>query len=401
MTVCDGLTTIGSCAPFANQQDVIRFLQEFCKDCYGEVPIYTDEADFCNDAFGGAADDNCDFLMVKRGPAPIEEYFISNDCTNWYKITFTNNVGFVPSGASPHEFIEVAWGSYADMPDPLYAPLLFIVEGDCKIWIAVNDLVTCDLGTIPATGGTGTGWVEITVFAIESRLKIAGLEVDVTGNTTATIYPGSCRDATNTVDIDNPASINLDASGTGANGLDANDVALAIDTWYYVYLIYGASGVAGFISTSATPTLPVGYTYKRRVGWARTYNPANFYQTIMRDNIVMFSNYKRIATGANIANGSWTALNINTVVPLTTRWVLMSGQVGFTGGAIITISYSRDGVTTHITYFLEAGEVGGCALGLIGVDPGIGNIYVQSATAIAELLYLDVHGYKDDRWDVS
>ena len=71
-TVCDGITPIGNCAPFASQKDVVAFLEEFCKDCYGEVPQYTDEVDFCTDAFGGSYDSNCDFLLVKRGTAPDE-----------------------------------------------------------------------------------------------------------------------------------------------------------------------------------------------------------------------------------------------------------------------------------------------------------------------------------------
>ena len=397
-SVCDGAMAIGSCAPFASQHDVVSFLQEFCKDCYGEVPAYTDEVDFCSTAFGGAGDANCDFLMVKRGTAPDEEYFISDDCINWYQITFENNVGYVPLATAQEDFIEIAWGAYADMPDPNYAPILFIVEGDCLIWIAVNDRSNCDLGTIPATPATGTDWTAITAIAIEDRLKIFGLEVDVDSTTTAVIYPGACRDDTNTLDVDNSANINIDTAGTGANGLDANDVALAANTWYRVYLIQGAAGVAGFISTSATPVLPVGYTYKRRVGWALTTAGSIFYLTEMRDNKVMYDGYRTVLNNGNIANGAYTAVSIALAVPPTTRWIEMASYMNYNATAV-GVLFSRDGVTNAFGYLIYEDDLGGHHNGFLAVASGAATIYVQSTTAVAENLFLSIPGYVDDRWD--
>lgn len=77
-------------------------------------------------------------------------------------------------------------------------------------------------------------------------------------------------------------SLAPDITASGANGLDAGSVAANTD--YYIWLIAKDAGVvaggdanqlasntAGLISTSATsPTLPAGYTHKRRISWCRT-----------------------------------------------------------------------------------------------------------------------------------
>lgn len=60
-------------------------------------------------------------------------------------------------------------------------------------------------------------------------------------------------------------SVTISMVASGANGLDSGSVAQA--TWYYLYVIYNGSTIAGLASTSSTsPTLPAGYTYFARVG---------------------------------------------------------------------------------------------------------------------------------------
>lgn len=62
----------------------------------------------------------------------------------------------------------------------------------------------------------------------------------------------------------------------GANGLDAG--VEAVSTWYRVFVITNNDGtlVAGLLSTSAAPSLPVGYTKYARVGWVRNDAAGNF-----------------------------------------------------------------------------------------------------------------------------
>ena len=83
------------------------------------------------------------------------------------------------------------------------------------------------------------------------------------------LHPGQCTDSTNSVYMDLTASVTLDITTTGIDALDTG--AEASNTWYAVYVVSGASGMGGLLSTNETsPTMPAGYTYKRRVGW--TYN---------------------------------------------------------------------------------------------------------------------------------
>ncbi len=59
----------------------------------------------------------------------------------------------------------------------------------------------------------------------------------------------------NTYKARQSSTITIDSGVTGANGLDTG--SLAASTWYYFYLIYNGSTVAGLLSASATsPTMP-------------------------------------------------------------------------------------------------------------------------------------------------
>lgn len=119
------------------------------------------------------------------------------------------------------------------------------------------------------------------------------------------------RTGTKTIDINFQNFIVLDSSGAnalgvvntsvktltlttnGANGLDTGSLASA--SGYYVFVIYNPTSgtIAVLASLSATaPTMPAGYTYKRRVGYFRTEVsaadiPAGYNQG---GNIVRFGN---------------------------------------------------------------------------------------------------------------
>jgi hypothetical protein len=63
-------------------------------------------------------------------------------------------------------------------------------------------------------------------------------------------------------------SLSIGLASSGANGIDTG--AIVNLTAYFYFAIYNPSTntVAGLVSLSATaPTMPSGYTYKRRVGW--------------------------------------------------------------------------------------------------------------------------------------
>ncbi|NWA10690.1 phage tail protein [Pseudomonas gingeri] len=71
-------------------------------------------------------------------------------------------------------------------------------------------------------------------------------------------------------------NLSINASASGVNGLDTG--ILAASTWYYVWVIWNGSSVAGLLSlSSTTPTMPNGYTHKGLVSVIRTDASANKY----------------------------------------------------------------------------------------------------------------------------
>jgi hypothetical protein len=128
----------------------------------------------------------------------------------------------------------------------------------------------------------------------QPALYINGLQLSndaTTPNTKLDVAAGVCRDSTNTVDINvgnylganpnlsaNTATV-INTAVVGANGIDTG--TLAASTIYYVFAIADVTNnplrpPACIISTSATPLLPTGYGYYRRIGWAATDGSTHF-----------------------------------------------------------------------------------------------------------------------------
>lgn len=94
-----------------------------------------------------------------------------------------------------------------------------------------------------------------------------GFLISKNSNSQLIIGEGSCRSDDNEANIFVTSNLTLDLSVSGAGGLDTG--AEAIETWYHVWLIYNPTTetVSSLFSVSSTsPTLPSGYTKKRRIG---------------------------------------------------------------------------------------------------------------------------------------
>jgi hypothetical protein len=109
------------------------------------------------------------------------------------------------------------------------------------------------------------------------RGHIDGLTLSYNSASTVNIATGQCVESGGTYALTLSASTKVIQSsgswtaGTGNNGLDTG--AIANSTWYHVFVICKADGTSPDIlfSTSATaPTMPTGYTLKRRIGALRT-----------------------------------------------------------------------------------------------------------------------------------
>lgn len=176
------------------------------------------------------------------------------------------------------------------------------------------------------------------------RGYIVGLEISVTSDAALAIAEGECLDDTHTKILRRGVyAVNTGVSGIG--GLDTGSVAA--DTWYYVWLCAGTTGVGAVISTSSSaPTLPSGYDdYKRRIGAVRTDGSSDLrrQRTIPGGGCVREVRYTAIAYAApylildevNLGNGSGAAnaVDCSPLVPASSTWVVAMIQVVTPSGA--------------------------------------------------------------------
>lgn len=126
-------------------------------------------------------------------------------------------------------------------------------------------------GGVAVTNGTGS----IRVSAIE-RGYLGGYTMSTAGSSaTMTIAAGQATDSTNAAVITLGSSIAKTTSswsvGTGNGCLDTGSVSTS--TWYHFWAIYRSDtlvvDVLCSLSASA-PSLPAGYTHKRRIGAGKT-----------------------------------------------------------------------------------------------------------------------------------
>lgn len=131
----------------------------------------------------------------------------------------------------------------------------------------------------------GTNWRGLFLFSTQSLAgHINGLVISnntTDANNDIDISIGTCADSTKAylLHLTSGLTKQLDAAwaaGTNAGGLDTGSKAAS--TWYYVWLIRKDSNAAidALFSLSATsPTMPSGYTGKRRLGSIRTDGSSN------------------------------------------------------------------------------------------------------------------------------
>jgi hypothetical protein len=92
-------------------------------------------------------------------------------------------------------------------------------------------------------------------------------------------------------------SLSLNIATAGANGLDTGSLST---TGFYFFIIYNPTTdtVAGLYSLSATaPTMPSGYTYKRRVGWIFYSSGITGY--IQRNRHFSYTSQRTVASGTS------------------------------------------------------------------------------------------------------
>ena len=127
-----------------------------------------------------------------------------------------------------------------------------------------------------------------------------------------------------------PVDLTIDTAVEGGNGLDVTPVA--INTWYFIWIISNGTTTAGLFSGSSTaPTMPSGYTFKALVGAKRTNGSSQFVATYQVGDTVMFDAPLQVVTGGGSAGAK--SLDLSAAVPDDiTKCVL--GKTGANTGAL-------------------------------------------------------------------
>lgn len=232
-------------------------------------------------------------------------------------------------------------------------------------------------------------------------LSVNGLEIAITGNSTATVQDGRARNSSNENDIILESAATLDASNNGLNGLDTGSLANA--TLYALYVVGDSSGNndAGVIlsASASSPLLPFGYDMYRLIGYIRTDGSAHFlsgywYGTA---NERMFMYDAPIATAVTAGNAtSYTAVSLDTFVPDVDGlavWIAYAFTPGAAGRALNLTPGNATGNAVTITGQVTSVVVSGNAMVIERVTSGVPEIDYKVANS-GDAVALNVAGYQ-------
>lgn len=206
------------------------------------------------------------------------------------------------------------------------------------------------------------------------------------------ISTGYCRSSDNTTDITVSSTLTADIAVAGANGLDTGAAA---NSFYYVWVIkaLATNTVASLLSLSSTsPTMPSGYTKKRRVGFV--VRVAGSFLVIAQTGTGTHkkTTYNEVYTVTRTLNGggaaAWADIDNSALVPPTATevegWAYLAGSAaadrmelrakGDTVSRIYMIGWETSGVfvmppgTTQCwQYQITTGAVGVGSLYILAV----------------------------------
>lgn len=165
----------------------------------------------------------------------------------------------------------------------------------------------------------GLSWPES--LAVKSAVN--GLEIDYATASTITIKVGFAGNDSTYDYLISSGVLTVDLTASGAGGLNSGSLE-ASGVWYHVWVIYNPSTAtaAGLFSLSAVdPTLPDGYTLKRRVGTVRNHaggDLLNFHaEGIGRDLSIHWLEDPLttlvVLSGGNAA--AWTEIDCSSLMP--------------------------------------------------------------------------------------
>lgn len=107
-------------------------------------------------------------------------------------------------------------------------------------------------------------------------------------------------------------NVTADITASGVNGLDTGSEANS--TWYYIWVINNGTTTASLLSTSSSsPTMPSGYTFKALVGAVYNDSGGNFSSFQQKDNLVAITSVVILSSGGS---PSLLPIDLSAVIPI-------------------------------------------------------------------------------------
>lgn len=233
-------------------------------------------------------------------------------------------------------------------------------------------------------------------------LAVDGLQITITGNTTAAIQPGQARNSTNENDIVISDITLVDAANVGVNGVDNG--ALLANTLYEFYVIGDSTGnsPSGFIVSAGTasPILPVGYDMYRLIAYFRTDGSSHFspgfFHGKSNERIFIYETPIATAVTAGAATTYTSVSLVNSIPRLVGDYVPVFVSYAFTPGAAsrtldLSASITSGGSSLKVTGQVTAVVVSGT--GMVLSQSGTPAIFYKVSNA-GDAVALSVSGYQ-------
>ncbi len=185
---------------------------------------------------------------------------------------------------------------------------------------ASNPILNTQLGDVFDLANANEAAVATNAAAIAAVAPISQgqkYKVDVSSSGVATVsvtadnlgvYDGSTWVTLSGVNVGSGIAV------SGAYGLDTGSEA--VSTWYSIWVIYDGSTTASLLSVSdgvtTQPTMPSGYTFKRRVGWVYNDSGGDFIE-FFYDNTTGFVSWSGVNNtyAAYAPTSSFQALSLD------------------------------------------------------------------------------------------
>ena len=245
------------------------------------------------------------------------------------------------------------------------------------------------------------------------RSYLAGLSTSTNAGAATTkidIAPGVCRSDDDAADISIVATITkqLNAAWVAGNngGLDTGSVVA--NTGYHIWAIYNPTTTASdvlFSTSVSAPTMPSGFTKKRRIGWIRTDGSSLIKPFFQRGDVFLWKTPGLDVNAASLAAGTGGTYALPVPSGLVVQaWVKVQSDGPDAGGYVHSpemdaqypaITPSGTPPLSFISYTTSSPEKAAGSI-LVPTDTAA-SIRVDSNSSWTETVYIGTLGWIDTR----